>query len=86
MKRDGFWSRAVASFERALARGVIEEIYFCPEHFRDSASQALVDQAAKGDLAVCQLAPGGVWTRSPSGRGRTACSALPARGTSPLRI
>jgi TrmH family RNA methyltransferase len=43
--------------ERALARGVIAEIYFCPENFRDDSSQALVDHAAESGVATCQLAP-----------------------------
>ena len=43
--------------ERAMARGVIEEIYFCPEHFRDESSRIMIEGAAKGGLSVCQLAP-----------------------------
>jgi len=43
--------------ERALARSVIEEIYFCPEHFRDDSSQALIDRAAQQGAALCRLAP-----------------------------
>lgn len=43
--------------ERALARGVIEEIYFCPECFRGQAEQSLLDQAGKQGVALCRLAP-----------------------------
>jgi len=43
--------------ERALAEGVIEEIYFCTELFRDVSSQDLVDRASQAGVAVCQLAP-----------------------------
>ncbi|HTB62999.1 MAG TPA: RNA methyltransferase [Opitutales bacterium] len=43
--------------ERALARGVIEEIYFCEEHFRDDHSRDLVARAAKQGVETCQLAP-----------------------------
>ncbi len=43
--------------ERALARGVIEEIYFCPEHFRDDHSRELVASAAAQGVETCQLAP-----------------------------
>jgi len=43
--------------ERALGEGVIEEIYFCPELFRDASSQDLVERANQADVAVCQMAP-----------------------------
>jgi len=43
--------------ERALARGVVEEIYFCPEHFRGEAGEALVTAAAKTGVETCRLAP-----------------------------
>jgi len=43
--------------ERALAEGVIEEIYFCTELFRDASSQELVERAAQAGVMVCQLAP-----------------------------
>ena len=41
--------------ERALARGVIGEIYFCPDHFR-GGEQTLVDGAAKSGIEICRLA------------------------------
>jgi len=43
--------------ERALAREIVQEIYFCPEHFRDQTSQALLDQATKSGVETCRLAP-----------------------------
>ena len=43
--------------ERALAEGVIEEIYFCSELFRDNGSQELVERASQAGVAICQLAP-----------------------------
>ncbi len=43
--------------ERALARGLVEEIYFCPEHFRGEGGQTLLDRAEKAGLALCRLAP-----------------------------
>ena len=43
--------------ERALAEGVIEEIYFCAELFRDNGSQELVERASQAGVAICQLAP-----------------------------
>ncbi len=43
--------------ERALARGIVEEIYFCPEHFRGGNDQSLLDQAAQSGVALCRLAP-----------------------------
>jgi TrmH family RNA methyltransferase len=43
--------------ERALQRpGTIEEIYFCPEHFRPDA-EALLEQAAHAGVPLCRLAP-----------------------------
>jgi TrmH family RNA methyltransferase len=42
--------------ERAQARGVIEEIYFCPEHFRSTAEQALLDRAQQAGVPLCRLA------------------------------
>lgn len=43
--------------ERALVRGLVEEIYFCPEHFRGEGGQALLDQAEQKGIALCRLAP-----------------------------
>jgi TrmH family RNA methyltransferase len=43
--------------ERAQARGVIEEIYVCPEYFRDNAAAEFGREMERGPLPVCQLAP-----------------------------
>ena len=44
--------------ERALARkGTIEEIYFCPEHFRPGQGEALLEKAAMAGVPLCRLAP-----------------------------
>jgi TrmH family RNA methyltransferase len=44
--------------ERALARaGTIEEIYFCPEYFRPTQGDALLEIAARAGVPLCQLAP-----------------------------
>ncbi len=43
--------------ERALARGVVEEIYFCPENFRGDDETALLERAAQAGVARCRLAP-----------------------------
>jgi TrmH family RNA methyltransferase len=42
--------------ERALARGVIEEIYFCPELFRDNHDPGLIERATQAGLTLCHLA------------------------------
>jgi RNA methyltransferase, TrmH family len=42
--------------ERALARGVVEEIYFCPEYFREGAGADLAERAAAAGLGTCRLA------------------------------
>mgnify|MGYP001605414794 CR=1 FL=1 len=43
--------------ERALARGVVTEIYFCPEHFRHDTSKALLTRAQEAGVETCRLAP-----------------------------
>ncbi|MGA2052508.1 MAG: RNA methyltransferase [Opitutales bacterium] len=44
--------------ERALARaGTIEEIYFCPEHFRPGQGDTLLEKAAQAGMPLCRLAP-----------------------------
>jgi RNA methyltransferase, TrmH family len=43
--------------ERALARGVIEEVYICPEYFREMAAVDFQREIEHGPLPVCQLAP-----------------------------
>jgi TrmH family RNA methyltransferase len=44
--------------ERALGRaGTIEEIYFCPEHFRAGQGEALLEKAAMAGVPLCRLAP-----------------------------
>ena len=43
--------------ERALARGVVEEIYLCPEYFKEDAAAAFARAIESGPLPVCQLAP-----------------------------
>jgi TrmH family RNA methyltransferase len=40
---------------RALARKVVEEVYFCPELFRDDSGQSLVEHATQAGVAVCRL-------------------------------
>ncbi len=42
--------------ERALAQGVVEEIYFCPELFREEGVQGLIERSAEAGVAMCQLA------------------------------
>lgn len=42
--------------ERALAKGLIEEIYFCPELFRDDGGNALIQRATQSGVTLCQLA------------------------------
>ncbi len=42
--------------ERALAKGIVEEIYFCPELFRDDSGNALVQRATESGVTICQLA------------------------------
>jgi len=43
--------------ERALARGVVEEVYLCPEYFRENVAADLQKEIERGQLPVCQLAP-----------------------------
>jgi TrmH family RNA methyltransferase len=44
--------------ERALGRpGTIEEIYFCPEHFRPGVAEALLERATSLAVPLCRLAP-----------------------------
>jgi TrmH family RNA methyltransferase len=43
--------------ERALARGVIEEIYLCPDYFREQTAADFQREIENGKLPVCQLAP-----------------------------
>jgi TrmH family RNA methyltransferase len=43
--------------ERALARGVVEEVYLCPDYFRENAATDLQKEIERGQLPVCQLAP-----------------------------
>jgi TrmH family RNA methyltransferase len=43
---------------RALDRSLpLDEIFFCPEYFRDGTAQALLDRAAAAGIALCRLAP-----------------------------
>jgi len=43
---------------RALDRALpLDEIFFCPEYFRDATAQTLLDRAAAAKVALCQLAP-----------------------------
>jgi TrmH family RNA methyltransferase len=42
--------------ERALTRGIVEEIYFCPELFREGGDEAIIERGAQAGVALCQLA------------------------------
>jgi TrmH family RNA methyltransferase len=52
-----FLVEGLRELERALLRpGTIEDIYFCPDHFRGEEANALLDRAAAAGIPVCHLA------------------------------
>jgi len=52
-----FLVEGARELERALSRaGTIEEIYFCPEHFRGPGAETLLERAAGAGVPVCRLA------------------------------
>ena len=52
-----FLVEGLRELERALSRpGTIEEVYFCPDHFRGDEANVILDRAAAIGITVCHLA------------------------------